>query len=159
MASKTYKLDIFAVIDKITSKDWGYWDTLTEEEQKAFVPFVMQQWLSGIDDALQVFLINEIVNSSVFELDQQHKELLYKLMCCSTTSTKRVKWLKKKPMTQYPKTLTVLCEYLGEPKRIGKDYLNMYTNDELISICEYMGYQKDEVAVIKKELKKRNETV
>jgi len=102
MASKTYKLDIFAVIDKITSKDWGYWDTLTAEEQKAFQPFVMQQWLSGVNDGLQVFLVNEIVNSSVFDLDQ-HKELLYKLLCCSVTSKKRCKWMKKKSITNYPK--------------------------------------------------------
>jgi len=154
MASKTYKLDIFAVIDKITRKDWGYWNTLTEEEQKAFQPFIMPQWLSGVDDALQVFLVNEILNSSIFDLDQ-HKELLYKLMCCSMTSKKRVKWIKKKPMTKYPKSLTVLCEYLGESKRICKDYFDAYTNDEIITISEYMGYQKDEVANIKKELKKR----
>ena len=158
MASKTYKLDIFKVIDRITSKDWGYWDTLTEEEQKALEPWVIQQWLSGVNDGLQVFLINEIVNSSVKDLGA-HKELLYKLMCCSTTSKKRCKWMKKKPMSNYPKALNVLCEYLGESKRICKDYFSSYTNAELITISEYLGYQKDEVAAVKKELKKRDETV
>jgi len=155
MASKTYKLDVFKVLDHIAKRDLAFWDTLTEEDIKGFQPVVVQQWLSGVTDAWQVFQINSLVNTLVFQLGQHNKQLLYQLMCCAV-NTKKHNWIKRKPLSNYPKALKVLSEYTGDAKRICKGYLNTYTNEDILTMCGELGYQKPDIALVKKELKKRD---
>ena len=40
--------DLFEAITAIDKKDYGYYDRLTPEQQKKFVPFMMVHWISYI---------------------------------------------------------------------------------------------------------------
>jgi len=155
MASKEYKLDVFKTLEHIAKKDYKFWDTLTDEQIKGFQPLVVQQWMCGVDDGLQIFLVNTVVNNAVFQLSN-HKQLLFQLMCAASTTKQRCKWTKKKPLSNFPKALKVLSEYTGDAKKICKDYFFAYTNEEIVLMCEELGYQKKEIADLKRELKKRD---
>lgn len=156
MVSKTYKLDIFKVIDHIRQHDYSYWDKLSEEEQKAFSPYIMIQWLSYVSEPYQVLLLNMILNPVVFTL-QEHKKLLYEIMIICCVSDEKPKWIKRKSNERFPKCIEVVATYCDEPKRIAKDILCFYTNADILQMCEEMGYEKEEIKNIKKEMKLRNE--
>ena len=40
--------DLFEALSALDKKDYGYYDKLTEEQQKKFVPYMMLMWMSAI---------------------------------------------------------------------------------------------------------------
>jgi hypothetical protein len=40
--------DLFEALSALDKKDYGYYDRLTTEQQKKFVPFMMLHWMSAI---------------------------------------------------------------------------------------------------------------
>lgn len=155
MESKKYKLDIFEVLKKISNSDLKYWNSLEEEQQKAFAPLVIMRWLSS-NTSSEIVYLNHFVNKYVFDLGN-HKELLYNLMSICTIPNSRYKWIKRQAKDiAFPKSTKMLAEYLDMSIRETKDVLQFYTNDDMIEICNEMGFQKDVLADLKKELKKRN---
>jgi len=38
--------DLFKAIDAIDRKDYGWWDTLTEEQTKKFSAYMLLHWIS-----------------------------------------------------------------------------------------------------------------
>ena len=88
------KLDIFRVLKNADLKNVDFFGKLTEEEQKAFQPFLVARWLSGTYSARQIYFINEIVNSLVFSLPN-HKQLLWQLLTiCTSGKQQRYIWNK-----------------------------------------------------------------
>jgi hypothetical protein len=158
MASER-KLDIFRVLEAINDKDVGFLDKLTEEEAKAFVPFVVQRWLSGTPSAKQVFFINELLNPFVFSL-QGHKKLLWDLMTiCSPGKQQRYAWnaLPSKKNTSKPTAVKVLQEYYGYSSTDAVNVLDLLSRQNLLDMAEELGWQNDEIAKIKKEVKETPE--
>lgn len=156
MASKTYKLDIFETIRKINNSDLEYWNTLEEEQKKAFAPLVVMRWLS-FNDPFEIYMINHLVNKHIFVLGK-HKQLLYNLMCISTgPRSGRHTFIKRLAKdSKFPKSLKVLAEYLECSIREAKDNFQFYSNDDIIEIIQIQGHQKEFLAEIKRELKVRN---
>jgi len=151
------KLDIFEVLNNINVKKRNYYQSLTEEEQKSLSPYVIMRWLSGTNDARQVYFLNEIVNPYVFALPN-HKELLLKLMMICTSGRKvRYTWIKqaKKKTSGQTKLITLVQEYFGYSQRESADALSLLSNEDLLSYAEQLGYQKPEITALKKELKNR----
>lgn len=154
MASER-KLDIFRVLEAINAKDTAFLDRLTEEEAKAFVPFVVQRWMSGTSSARQVFFINELLNPFVFSL-QQHKQLLWNLMMvCSPGKSTRYAWnaLPSKKNTSKPTAVKVLQQYYGYSATEAVNVLDMLSRQDLIDMAEELGWQQEDIAKIKKEVK------
>ena len=44
-------IDLFDVLAAMDKKDYGYYDKLTEEQKKKFVPYMMVLWMSCIKGA------------------------------------------------------------------------------------------------------------
>jgi hypothetical protein len=154
MASER-KLDIFRVLEAINDKDETFFNSLTEEEAKAFVPFVVQRWMSGTPTARQVFFINELLNPFVFSL-QNHKKLLWDLMLvCSPGKPQRYAWnaLPSKKNTSKPTSVKVLQEYYGYSSTDAVNVIDMLSRRSLIEMAEELGWQSEEIAKIKKEVK------
>lgn len=152
-----YKLNIFRVLGHINKKDRQFYQTLTEQEQKAFAPLTVQRWLSGIDDPAQIIFLNELVNPYVFSL-QKHKNLLYKLMTICTDGH-QVRY-------SYPKNKSAKGSNLLTVIQVVKDYFNYSTKDAFITLpllsdediltyASELGRQNDEIIKIKRELKTR----
>lgn len=79
--------DLFAALDALDRKDYGWWDTLTEEQQRKWVPYMIVHWMSAIrtggalgsyyllntDIAANKYLFNEVVSN--------HPKLQWLMMC------------------------------------------------------------------------------
>jgi hypothetical protein len=79
--SKLYIGNELAALDR---KDRGYLDSMTQEEQKKFSPFLMIRWGSVVDgdptlQAYYLMSVNERLNKNFFEIN--------------TTSHKKLQWL------------------------------------------------------------------
>ena len=49
-AKRAYKLDIMSVLEAIDTKQTSFYNNLTEEERKGFVPLIALRWLSAVSD-------------------------------------------------------------------------------------------------------------
>lgn len=157
MTSKKHGLDIFRTLDRINHKDQAFYDSLTDEEKKAFQPLVVMRWMSGCKDDRQIIFLNELVNSTVYSF-YNHKQLAYDLMTvCSSGKSKRYQWLKarSKKSSTLPETISVIKEYFDYNSSEAYSTLPILTDDDILEYAEYLGRQPDEVAKIKKELKAR----
>lgn len=81
----TYKLSLESVLQALDRQDLGYYNTLTDEEKKAYSPFVLMRHMASAGPQSQqapyaVIATNELVNKGLFELGK-HPELLHMLLC------------------------------------------------------------------------------
>jgi hypothetical protein len=80
----TAKLDIKRELRAVDTRDYNFYDNLTDEEKKAFSPFILMRYTANVqgDAALQEWFLemtNEYVNKNHWELSKNHKPLLWKL--------------------------------------------------------------------------------
>jgi hypothetical protein len=152
--AKERKLDIFNVLSHIDKKDYNWFASLPIEEQKEFAPVVAQRWLSGTNDALQIVLINELVNKFTFSCGG-HKDLLYRLMCCTTNgSTKRYQWTKSKSnKSSKPISTKVVQQYYTCSSQHAYENLELLTKDQVAAMAMDLGYEKADITKIKREMK------
>ena len=155
MATKERTLDIFTLLDQIDKKNYYIWDSLTEEQRKEFSPLIVMRWMAGCTDPAQIVFLNDIVNVSVFSLGN-HKEFLLKLLTvCSNGKSKRYQWVNYK--LGGSKKLKLSVELIANHYQLGikeaEDTRRLFTDEELIELAESEGWQKSEIADLKKELK------
>lgn len=81
--------DLFEALAALDRKDYGYYDRLTEEQQKKFSPYMMVRWMSNMKGsaALQqyhVLSVNEFANTHLFsEFVSKHPKLQWLMLCAS----------------------------------------------------------------------------
>jgi hypothetical protein len=80
----TAKLDIKRELNSVDRKQYNFYDNLTDEEKKAFAPFVLMRYIANVQgdrDTQEWFLemTNELVNKNHWVLSKNHKALLWKL--------------------------------------------------------------------------------
>jgi hypothetical protein len=153
-AERTFKLDIFDLLSKIDRGDLHIWDKLSEDERKGFAPLVVMRWMSGVTEARQIVYLNELINPLIFQLGK-HPDLLMKLLAaCSSKKQRRYFWLaasKKKAAKKLE--VQVLQEYYGYSERVAKQQLPLLDGEDILTMAEELGWQKDELAKLKKEIK------
>ena len=157
MNKKQFKLDIFNVLKQISTKNVNFYETLTEEEQKAFQPLVVMRWLTGTNDVRQIYFLNELVNPLTFPLSN-HKQLLYYLMTiCGSGQNQRYQWKKQKTKknVKLPNTIGVIKQYFRYNSKEANEALPLLTNENILDYADQLGKQSDEIKLIKKELKTR----
>jgi hypothetical protein len=81
---------LFEAITAIDKKDYGYYDRLTPEQQKKFVPFMMLHWISAIkgNEGLSRYYVmstNEYANKYLFNENVMKHPKLQWLMLCSAS--------------------------------------------------------------------------
>lgn len=85
--------DLFGALEALDRKDYGYYDRLTEEQQKKFVPFMMLHWMSSIKkqgelSKYYVIAANEFVNKHFFnEYIQRHPKLIWYMLCVASPNS------------------------------------------------------------------------
>ena len=83
-------LDLFEVLAALDKKDYGYYDRLSIEQQKKFVPFMLVKWMSAIkgsDGASRYYVMstNEYANKYLFnEFVQKHPKLQWQMLCAAS---------------------------------------------------------------------------
>lgn len=82
--------DLFEALVALDKKDYGYYDRLTEEQKKKFVPFMMVHWMSavkGSKDIQQYYLqsVDYHGNKYLFnESVSKHPKLQWLMLCASS---------------------------------------------------------------------------
>lgn len=80
---------LFEAIAAIDRKDYSYFDSLTSEQQKKFVPYMLLHWMSSVksNTALQQFHLlstEEFANKYMFnENIMSHPKLQWMMLCAS----------------------------------------------------------------------------
>ena len=82
--------DLFEALAAIDRKDYAYYDRLTPEQQKKFVPFMMLHWVSAIKgngDVQAYYLMNTeyCANKYMFNENVQKNPKLQWLMLCAAS--------------------------------------------------------------------------
>lgn len=154
--NKAYSLDIFTLLEQINNKDYFFYEELTDEERKGFVPLLTMRWLSGTDEPAQIVLLNEVVNPYVFSL-HNHRNLLYKLLTICAVKPQKYKWIKNqsKNSNKLKHVVALLCKHYNYSSRRVLEIINFLSNEQILQIAEQHGLQQNEIQEIKKELKYR----
>ena len=84
----TAKLDIKKELKAVDSKDYYFYDNLTDDEKKAFSPYILMRYTSNVagDRDIQEWFVemtNELVNKNHWDLSKNHKALLWKLFAAT----------------------------------------------------------------------------
>lgn len=147
-----HKFNIFDILDHINNKEYDYYSNLSELDQKAIAPLVLMRWMSGVKDQQQIMILNEFVNSMVFNI-HQHPDLLWRLMCvCSPGKRTRYSWLKNQKKGNNI-SIQVVKKYFNYSSKEANDALALLTIDDVVNCARELGYEKDKITKIKKELK------
>ena len=81
--------DLFKAIEAIDRKDYSYYDKLSPEQQKKFVPFMMLHWVSAVKgnegvSRYYVMSVEAHANKYMFnEFVQKHPKLQWLLLCAA----------------------------------------------------------------------------
>jgi len=148
----SFKLDIFDLLGRLNDPKQGdIYTALTDEEKKGFAPLVVMRWASGTSDTRQIMLLNEFVNPNVFTLGK-HPHLLMMLMQAANSKTnKRYSWLGVKSKKKNSEALRVIQEFYDMSEREVKLMNPRPSESEILSMAEQLGWDKDEIAKLKKE--------
>lgn len=152
--SKDYKLDIFELLSKLNKGNLHIWETLTLEQQKAFAPMVVTRWMSGYKDRWQNIMLDEFVNPYIWDLSK-HPELLMKLLaCCGTNNSGRAEWIALKSTKKSTLILELVMDYFSYTESEAYGIIDILTKDDYLEMAEELGYQKEDLTKLKKELGK-----
>lgn len=81
--------NLFEALSALDRKDYGYYDRLTEEQKKKFVPFMLIKWFSAtkgnsLSQQFHVLSANEFANKHLFnENVQKHPKLQWLMLCAA----------------------------------------------------------------------------
>jgi hypothetical protein len=153
--AKERALDMFSVLARIDEKDYSIWDSLSEEQIKEVSPYMLLRWMTGTTNEKQLIFLNRIVNTLLFSVGNDHKELMLKLLTVSSQGgQKRYKWINHKTNKKAGSKLAleVVKTYLRESERHAIDAMRLYSPEEIIEMAEDLGWQLDEIKPLKKEL-------
>lgn len=150
----TDKVDMFHMLSQIDDKNYHWFDSLSDREQKSIAPIVTMRWLSGTLSERQIIFLNEFVNPHIFSLNH-HKGLLYRLMCVAVDGNRsRYKWLKTKNKGgTRPISTQVVCDYFRYSSKQAKQCLPLLTAVDVVELAEELGRDKSDISKIKKEMK------
>jgi len=82
--------DLFGALTAIDKKDYGYYDSLTEEQQQKFNPYMLLKWLTYVKSKTEIqqfYLLagNEFANKHMFnENVSKHHKLQWLMLCAAS---------------------------------------------------------------------------
>lgn len=82
--------DLFKALDALDRKDYGYLDTMTDVQQRKFVPYMMTHWMSAIKGSgeMQGYYLRSVdyyANTHLFnENVQKHPKLQWQMLCAAS---------------------------------------------------------------------------
>lgn len=160
-------INLFSILEAIDRKDYGFYDRLTDEQKKKFVPFMLVQWTSAIkaNGKLQQYYLlatNDFANMYLFnENVQKHPKLQWLMLCTIGLGTKQFhQWipqikdkvikLKENPGRDdifeyykkiYPGTDAVLL------KEIADEFVRVYKRKTFLA-TEFPNMKLDDIEVL-----------
>lgn len=134
--------DIMAALDK---KDRGFYSRLSDEQKKAFVPWMMMRYASsaqGRNAAHYLFMINELVNKNFSDVSK-HPELQWLLMTAAGSGKVEFHPYIKPPNSKKKKDKVsefILNEYPHLRDDEIEMMLSMNSKEDLVKLAQAHGY-------------------
>lgn len=149
-----FKLDIFKLLSQIASPSSGdIYAKLSDDEKKGFAPLVVMRWMSGTKDERQIIALNTFANKFTFPLAKHPHLQMLVLQACSSKTNGRGSWIGIKGGTKTTLRNEVLSEYFDYSINEIRAMTVFPTDEEIVMMAEELGWQKDEIAKLKKEQK------
>jgi hypothetical protein len=148
------KVDIFSIMATLDKGDYFVYDRLSESERKEVSTYMLLKWMCSTTDNTQILRMNTVVNPIIFNTNK-HDSLHMKLLAIgSNKKSKKYNWIKQKSSTNKKQKLCLAAiqQYYKISEREAVLALPTLNKEDILSICEELGYQKEEIAKIKKEL-------
>ena len=141
--AKEYKNNVFEVLKNIDYKNYGYYDSLTSEQQKEIQPFTLTRWKSMITGTAQednLLRVNERVSKNFWELSK-YKDLQWRLLCsCNKIPTyQRHQWIPLSKNQQNKDYQLVKNFYSGLNDNEISFKFNNLTKKDIKEIKNYLG--------------------
>ena len=147
-----HKFNIFDIMARIDNKEFNYYSNLPQSDQRAIAPLVLMRWLTGCKDEQQIVLLNEFVNTMVFNI-HQHPDLLWRLMCaCSSGRRSRYQWTKVEKK-QSNMAIEVIKSYYNYSSREAASSIKLLSAEDILQCAIELGYETTKITKLKKELK------
>ncbi len=142
--------DIMAALDK---KDRGFYSRLTDEQKKAFVPWMMMRYASsaqGRNAAHYLFMVNELVNKNFSDVSK-HPELQWLLMTAAGSGKVEFHPYIKPPNSKKKKDK--VRDFVSNIYPLYKSseidmLLELNTKEDLVKLAEAHGYSDKDIADI-----------
>jgi hypothetical protein len=145
----TAKLDIKRELNAVDLKNYNFYDNLTDEEKKAFSPYLLMRYISNVqgDRDIQEWFIemtNELVNKHHWTLSKNHKPLLWKLFAgIGTGATAYHPYLAASKKEKANKIEKLLCEiYPARKMDEIKLLASMMDKKDIEELFDKMGFDK-----------------
>lgn len=152
--SSERKIDLKQLFASLSQKQRNYFTNFDQQQQNEFQPLIIQRFLSGVSDPSQIVLLNTFCNPYIFAL-YQHKQLLA-LLLLAVNSHKYFRWKKCGTDPSTPNCIRVIQQTYNYNKQHALEVLEILTADHILQFAKDLGYQKDEIAKIRQELKNAN---
>ena len=142
--------DIMAALDR---KDRGFYDRLSDEQKKAFVPWMMMRYASsaqGRNAAHYLFMVNELVNKNFSDVSK-HPELQWLLMTAAGSGKVEFHPYIKPPNSKKKKDKLSEFVYSIYPNFKRDDlelFIALNSKDELKELAKAHGYDDKTIADI-----------
>jgi hypothetical protein len=145
----TAKLDIKRELRAVDTRDYDFYDGLSDEEKKAFSPYILMRYTSNVqgDRDLQEWFLettNEYVNKHHWTLSKNHKPLLWKLFAATGVGqTMYHQYLAAGKKGKANKIEKLLCELYPTMKLEDiKILAQMMTDEDKKELFDKMGFDK-----------------
>lgn len=124
-----HDFNLFDALSALDRKDYKYWDNLTVEQQKKFMPYMLLQWMSSVGGSadLQQYYLNSVdyhANKYMFnDAIQRNPKLQWLLLCASSPGIgpQRHQWI-----SQLNKKV-IKCEERAKLSEVKEYYAKVYT--------------------------------
>ena len=153
VSERKFKLDIFDLLRRIDAKEADIYSRLSADERAGFSALIAQRWLSGTKDEGQVMALAGFSNRAVFSLAKHPHLQLLLLQACASGRPHRYAWLPFGPKASHRLYDRAVTEFLGISNRELRLLDPQPTAAEALEMATQLGWQKDELSNLQKELK------
>ena len=143
------KLDIGRELSAINFRKHDFYTNLTEEEKKAFSPYILMRYVSNPQtdsDTYEFILdrVNELVNKNHWILSKADKAILWKLFAsCGVGVNLKYTYLKLNPKEKVNKIEKLLAELRPSSKISDIKLLaSLMTKQDIAELFDSLGFDK-----------------
>lgn len=157
---KPHKLDLTAVLNALDKQDLNFYQRLSEDEKKSYVPLILMRYMSSLSDqnansAYALLATNDLVNIGFWNLSK-HQELQHLLLCLTGLGKKQYRtWLPMKKSKKSSKLVKWISEQNPEYNEVELDiFISKFTKDTWATYLKDFGMDDKEVKELVEAWKK-----
>ncbi len=160
---KKYGLELPKVLSELDLGNKKFYDRLSDEEKKSYVPLVLMRFMSSLGDqspnqAYSIIAANDLVNIGFWQLSN-HPGLQHLLLCLTGLGSKQYRpWISNKAKSSKTKLLDGF--FMELHPGINQDELDIlksgFDDKSFKKLCHSAGKSDQETKALMEDFKKMN---